>query len=79
MIDNYDQKYMNAETLYKFIDKYGVEISAYLNAVRNIVIYWVSDAPHFHSRGRDKEGIKQHITLQNFTFKLNEEGWTHTN
>ena len=49
---------MNAETLYKFVDKYGVEISAYLNAVRNIVIYWVSDAPHFHSRGRDKEGMK---------------------
>ena len=74
----YDANKMESEVLYKFMNNHGIEISAYLNVRRDTVVYWVSDGPHFESIKSDPIR-KQYTTLQAFTDKLNQEGWTRSN
>ena len=74
----YDANKMESEVLYKFMNNHGIEISAYLNVRKDTVVYWVSDGPHFESIKSDP--IRKHYTtLEAFTDKLNQEGWTRSN
>jgi hypothetical protein len=74
----YDANKIKSEVLYKFMNNHGIEISAYLNVRRDTVVYWVSDGPHFESIKSDPIR-KQYTTLEAFTDKLNQEGWTRSN
>ncbi len=69
---------MESEVLYKFMNNHGIEISAYLNFRRDTVVYWISDGPDFESIKSDPIR-KQYTTLEAFTDKLNQEGWTRSN
>jgi hypothetical protein len=74
----YDANKMESEVLYKFMNNHGIEISAYLNVRRDTVVYWVSDGPHFENIKSDPIR-KKYTTLEAFTDKLNQEGWTRSN
>ena len=52
------------------MDRFGLEISACLNAQWTIIEYMVNDGPNY----KTKETIaKRNMTLQVFTNKLNQE------
>ena len=74
----YDANKMESEVLYKSMNNHGIEISAYLNVRKDTVVYWVSDGPDFESIKSDSIR-KKYTTLQAFTDKLNQEGWTRSN